>query len=116
MGLEAIHLQGNDELPELRRGLAQYFAFSDHARLHQALGYRTPAAACTMPVPGGAAGDDLGPSLQFRPPPEDRLGQAVAHHRQTDDVGAEDRLGFNRHGQDPLRTSAWIAVTRDATS
>jgi putative transposase len=54
---EDIYLQGSEEVPELRRGLARYFAFSNHARLHQALGYqalgyRTPAAVHAMPVPG----------------------------------------------------------------
>jgi putative transposase len=30
-----------EEVPELRRGLARYFAFSNHAGLHQSLGRRT---------------------------------------------------------------------------
>jgi putative transposase len=49
---EDIYLQGYEEVPELRRGLARYFAFYNHARLHQALGYRTPAAVYAMPAPG----------------------------------------------------------------
>ena len=48
---EDIYIQGYDEVPELRRGLAQYFAFYNHARLHQALGYRTPADVYETPVP-----------------------------------------------------------------
>ena len=48
---EDIYIQGYEEVPELRRGLARYFAFYNHARLHQALGYRTPAAVYAMPVP-----------------------------------------------------------------
>jgi putative transposase len=31
-------------VPELHRGLARYFAFSNDERLHQSLDYRTPAA------------------------------------------------------------------------
>ena len=31
-------------VPELRAGLGHYFQFYNHERLHQALGYRTPAA------------------------------------------------------------------------
>jgi putative transposase len=48
---EDIFIQGYEEVPELRCGLARYFAFYNHARLHQALGYRTPAAVYTMSVP-----------------------------------------------------------------
>jgi putative transposase len=40
---EDVYIQGYEEVPELRRGLARYFASYNHARLHQALGYRTPA-------------------------------------------------------------------------
>jgi transposase InsO family protein len=45
-----LYIQGYDEVPELRRGLARYFAFFNHWRLHQALGYRTPAAVYAMLV------------------------------------------------------------------
>jgi putative transposase len=38
---EDIYIQGYDEVPELRRGPGRYFVFYNHARLHQALGYRT---------------------------------------------------------------------------
>ena len=49
---EDIYIQGYEDVPELRRGLGRYFVFYNHARLHQALGYRTPAAVHAMPVPG----------------------------------------------------------------
>ena len=48
---EDLYIQGYEEVPELRRGLARYFAFYNHARLHQALGYRTPAAVYATPLP-----------------------------------------------------------------
>src|SRR3954469_20805810 len=48
---EDIYIQGYEEVPELRCGLARYFASYNHARLHQALGDRTPAAVYAMPVP-----------------------------------------------------------------
>ena len=51
MKYEDIYIQGYEEVPELRRGLARYFAFYNHARLHQALGYRTPATVYAMPMP-----------------------------------------------------------------
>jgi hypothetical protein len=38
-------------VPELRRGLSRYFGFYNLARLHQALGYRTPAAVYEALVP-----------------------------------------------------------------
>jgi putative transposase len=40
---EDLYIRGYENVPALRRGLARYFAFYNHARLHQALGYRTPA-------------------------------------------------------------------------
>src|SRR5262249_42547359 len=39
---EDIYIQGYEEVPELRRGLARYFAFYDEERPHQSLDYRTP--------------------------------------------------------------------------
>ena len=49
---EDLYIQGYEEVPELRRGLGRYFAFYNHLRLHQSLGYRTPAAVYAMSVPG----------------------------------------------------------------
>src|SRR5262245_43631254 len=52
---EDIYIRGYEDVPELRRGLARYFAFYNHARLHQSLGYRTPAAVYQAPVPWGCS-------------------------------------------------------------
>jgi putative transposase len=41
---EDIYIRGYETVPELPRGLARYFAFYNDERLHQSLGYRTPAA------------------------------------------------------------------------
>jgi putative transposase len=41
---EDVYIRGYEEVPGLRRGLGRYFAFYNHARLHQSLGYRAPAA------------------------------------------------------------------------
>jgi putative transposase len=40
---EDVFLRGYESVPELERGLRAYFAFYNEARLHQSLGYRTPA-------------------------------------------------------------------------
>ena len=40
---EDVYLRGYESVPELAKGLAAYFAFYNHERLHQSLGYRTPA-------------------------------------------------------------------------
>jgi putative transposase len=42
---ENIYLQGYETVPELEQGLGRYFTFYNGERLHQALDYRTPAAA-----------------------------------------------------------------------
>ena len=47
---EDIYLWGYEAVPQLEQGLGRYFPFYNEERLHQALGYRTPAAG----VPGGA--------------------------------------------------------------
>ncbi|MBV8605992.1 MAG: IS3 family transposase [Singulisphaera sp.] len=41
---EDIYIRGYEAVPELHRGLGRYFGFYNDERLHQALGYRTPAA------------------------------------------------------------------------
>jgi putative transposase len=40
---EDVYLKGYETVPELALGLGRYFAFYNEERLHQALGYRTPA-------------------------------------------------------------------------
>jgi putative transposase len=41
---EDIYIRGYETVPELHRGLGRYFDFYNYERLHQSLGYRTPAA------------------------------------------------------------------------
>jgi len=40
---ENIYLYGYESVPALERGLASYWAYYNHERLHQSLDYRTPA-------------------------------------------------------------------------
>jgi putative transposase len=40
---EDIYLKDYTSVPELATGLTNYFIFYNHERLHQSLGYRTPA-------------------------------------------------------------------------
>ena len=40
---EDVFLRGYESVPELERGLRAYFTFYNEARLHQSLGYKTPA-------------------------------------------------------------------------
>jgi putative transposase len=51
---ESIYLRGYESVAELAQGLAEYFEFFNHARLHQALAYRTPAAVYGAGRPAGA--------------------------------------------------------------
>jgi putative transposase len=41
---EDIYIRGYEAVPELDQGLGRYFGFYNNERLHQSLGYRTPAA------------------------------------------------------------------------
>ena len=40
---ENIFIRGYESVPELQRGLSDYFEFYNHRRPHQSLEYRTPA-------------------------------------------------------------------------
>lgn len=40
---EPIFLHDFQTIPEVQQGLHDYFQFSNHQRLHQALDYKTPA-------------------------------------------------------------------------
>lgn len=40
---EDVYIRGYETVPELEKGLRAYFAFYNGERLHQSLGYRTPA-------------------------------------------------------------------------
>jgi transposase InsO family protein len=42
--LEEVYLRDDQTVWEARHGLARYFVFYNEERLHQALGYRPPAA------------------------------------------------------------------------
>jgi putative transposase len=41
---EEVYLRDYRQVPEARAGIARYFQFYNYERLHQSLGYRTPAA------------------------------------------------------------------------
>ena len=51
---EDVYLKGYANMAELTVGLAQYFAFYNAERPHQALGYETPARVYSAGIGGGA--------------------------------------------------------------
>lgn len=51
---EDVYLKGYANMAELTVGLAQYFAFYNAERPHQALGYKTPRSAYSAGIGGGA--------------------------------------------------------------
>jgi putative transposase len=50
---EDIYLWRYEGVPQLRRGLGEYFPYYNEGRMHQALGYRTPAAVYRQGRAGG---------------------------------------------------------------
>jgi putative transposase len=50
---EDVYIRGYEQVPELQSGLGRYFTFYSHARPHQSLGYRTPAAVYGTSGPRG---------------------------------------------------------------
>ena len=50
---EDIYLWRYEAVPQLQQGLGRYFPYYNEARLHQSLGYRTPASAYRQGRAGG---------------------------------------------------------------
>jgi putative transposase len=74
---EDVYLKDYQTPAEARLGLGRYFGFYNHERLHQALGYRTPAEVYGLaaaakeaagPVGGAASGVAAGPPVALRAP------------------------------------------------
>jgi putative transposase len=66
---EEVYLREYPTVPEARAAISRYFHFYNHARLHQSLGYRTPAALYRTNKNAEAEGDGVGEEgLKHRPP------------------------------------------------
>jgi putative transposase len=57
---EEVYLKSYRDVRELETGLAHWFAFYNHERPHQSLGYRTPADAYHEAEPVRSEGDESG--------------------------------------------------------
>lgn len=60
---EEVYLKSYRDVRELEAGLAHWFAFYNHERPHQSLGYRTPADAYHEAKPVRPVGDESGQSI-----------------------------------------------------
>ena len=47
---EEVYLKAYESVAEARHGIAAYFEFYNHQRLHQALGYRARAKCSSKPL------------------------------------------------------------------
>ena len=63
---EEVYLKAYESVADARRGIAAYFEFYNHQRLHQALGYRTPRQALEegLGMSGALADNQLSHSHQ----------------------------------------------------
>jgi putative transposase len=75
---EDVYLKGYANMAELTVGLAQYFAFYNAERPHQALGYETPNHVHRVGVGGGALIVDKFSSAGQEQEQEGRTGQRRA--------------------------------------
>jgi putative transposase len=76
---EDVYLKGYASLPELRLGLAAYFAFYNGERPHQGLSYRTPEAVHRSGEGGGARiADRFGGAPGPSPAPACAVGEGLA--------------------------------------
>jgi len=51
MKYEEVYLRDYRAVSEAREGIGRYLQFYNHQRLHQSLGYRTPAAVHAAQAP-----------------------------------------------------------------
>ncbi len=59
---EDIYLKGYEGMDDVKLGLKEYFCFYNHERLHQSLGYKTPAEiyyTCGNDVPQKKGGSPI---------------------------------------------------------
>ena len=77
---EDVYLKGYADGHEARRGIAEWIAFYNHRRPHQALADRTPMAVWRQAIAGAKAVDimDNAPALPTCPPPQQQTQPLAA--------------------------------------
>ncbi len=74
---EEVYLKAYENVAEARQGIAAYFQFYNHERLHQALGYRAPRQVFeeTMRLASLARGKNAGANRELQAQSGCKLGQ-----------------------------------------